>query len=293
MSATLLADPPRRAPMEPARWRVRATRRETHDTVTLTIAPDGDDERLDAPRPGQFLMLSAHGTDEVPISVSGIRQLDDTAAWAVEHTVRAVGGATGRLAESAVGDPVGVRGPFGTAWSEPDRTGPVVVMAGGLGLAPLRPLVERLARRPVDRGPAWLLVGARHPRELCFATDLAHWAANTDLRVLITVDRADRSWGGMVGVVTHLLDELPFGDRIEGAAVQAFVCGPEVMMRFSGRALCERGVLPQRIQLSAERNMRCAVAHCGHCQLGPHLVCRDGPVFDYPALEPLLGVREL
>jgi NAD(P)H-flavin reductase len=279
--------------MLPARWRVQASRPETGDTTTITLVPDGDDQCLPAPRPGQFLMLSAFGVDEVPISVSGLRHLDDGTVRAVEHTVRAVGVASAALAGLAVGDPVGARGPFGTAWSPPTGPGPIVVMAGGLGLAPLRPLVEELVGRPPDDGPSWLLVGARHPRELCFATDLAGWADGTDLRVLVTVDRADRTWSGQVGVVTHLLDELPFGDGLDATGVRAYICGPEVMMRFSARALIDRGVPATQIQLSAERNMRCAVGHCGHCQLGTHLVCRDGAVFDYPDLEPLLGIREL
>lgn len=283
------------SPMLPARWRVRSTRHETHDTVTLSLEPDREADRRAVPDPGQFHMLSAFGVDEVPISVSGIRWLDgEGSVPVIEHTVRAVGAATEALTELEPGDPVGARGPFGTRWRDPlSHRGPVVVMAGGLGLAPVRPLIEMLAQRPAEQGPTWVLVGARSPQELSFAGDLHHWAEATDLRVLVTVDTADRHWHGQVGVVTHLLDDVAFGTGLPAASTIAYVCGPEIMMRFSARALTTAGVPAANIELSAERNMKCAIAQCGHCQLGPVLVCRDGAVFPYPTLEPLLGVREL
>lgn len=275
------------APMVPARWRVLARRERTADTVTLTVAPERDVDRLPVPRPGQFSMLSAGGVHEVPISFSG---LHDAAGpdGAVEHTVRSVGAATEALCELGPGDALGVRGPFGTAWDlATAEAGDVVVMAGGIGLAPLRPVVEHLVAHRGAFGAVSVLVGARSPDEVLFGEDLARWAATTGVDVEVTVDSAPRGWRGHVGVVTQLVDDLP-----GGAGTTAFVCGPEVMMRFGARALVARGVDPDRIQLSAERNMRCAVAHCGHCQLGPHLVCRDGPVLAYPRLAALMEVRE-
>jgi NAD(P)H-flavin reductase len=232
------------SPMLPARWRVRTTRPETHDTVTLSLVPDREADRRPVPDPGQFHMLSAFGVDEVPISVSGIRWLDgEGSVPVIEHTVRAVGDATRALTELKPGDPVGVRGPFGSRWRDPlSHRGPVVVMAGGLGLAPVRPLVEALATRPAELGAVWLMVGARNPRELSFAEDLHHWGEATDLRVLVTVDTADRHWHGHIGVVTHLLDDIGFGAGLPAASTLAYVCGPEIMMRFSARALTAAGV---------------------------------------------------
>jgi len=275
------------APMVPARWRVLARRERTAEVVTLTVAPERDVDRLPVPRPGQFSMLSAGGVHEVPISFSGL----DAAAGpdgAVEHTIRAVGSATAALCELAPGDALGVRGPFGTAWDlDAAEGGDVVVMAGGIGLAPLRPVVELLVAHRGAFGVVSVLVGARSPAEVLFGEDLARWATATGVAVEVTVDSAPRGWRGHVGVVTQLLDDVELSGRST-----AFVCGPEPMMRFGARALVAHGVDPDRIQLSAERNMRCAVGHCGHCQLGPHLVCRDGPVLTFPRLAALLEVRE-
>lgn len=274
-----------RAPMVPSRFRVTDRRRETHDTVTITVAPDPGTPALPAPRPGQFHMLSAFGVGEVPISVSGLGR-----AGGVEHTVRGVGAHTDALVALQVGDAIGVRGPFGTAWNLSRAAGlDVVVMAGGIGLAPLRPLIEHLLAHRGDHGAVRLLVGARASEELSFTDDLRTWSEVPGVRVAITVDTASRDWHGHVGVVTHLVEDLD----VDTTRTAAFLCGPEVMMRFGARALLDHGLEPGRLQLSAERNMHCAVAQCGHCQYGPHLICRDGPVFDYADLAPLMDVREL
>lgn len=276
---------PQAAPMVPMRYRVIDQRRETRDTVTLTSIPDADVIALDRARPGQFHMLSAFGVGEVPISVSGIGR-----DGSLEHTVRAVGGNTEALNALGAGDAVGVRGPFGTHWNVDRAAGmDVVVMAGGIGLAPLRPLIQHLIEQRDENRSVQLLVGARRSSELCFTSDLATWSAVPGTDVTVTVDSAPRGWDGHVGVVTNLVDGLD----LDAGRTVAFVCGPEVMMRFSARSLIDFGLRPERIQLSAERNMKCAIAHCGHCQYGPHLICRDGPVFDYPELAQLMEVREL
>jgi anaerobic sulfite reductase subunit B len=271
-------------PMVPIRHRVAEVRRELHDVITLGL--ETLDARLPPFRAGQFNMVWAFGTGEVPISVSG----DPTAGGPLQHTIRAVGPSTRSLCALAPGDVVGLRGPFGRGWEVGDaKGGDLLLVAGGIGLAPLRPaLLEALAERDRYRTVA-LVVGARSPEELLFADELGDWAARDDLSVHITVDRARPGWPHDVGVVTQLLGR----PAVDPARTTALLCGPEIMMRYSAMALVDLGIAPGRIRVSLERNMRCAVAHCGHCQLGPALLCRDGPVLDYDAAGPLMAVRGL
>ncbi len=266
----------------PARYRVASSRAETHDTVTLELEPV--DPPIAAHRPGQFTMLHAFGIGEVPISISGT-----PAGPSLAQTIRSVGAVTRALCAASPGQIVGVRGPYGTDWGVADAAGQdLVVVAGGIGLAPLRGAVlTALAARESFRRII-VLIGARAPDELVFAGQLGAWRdRGADVRV--TVDRAAAGWPGHVGVVTHLIDRV----GLDPAATTALVCGPEVMMRLTARALCDLGVAPGRIRLSLERNMRCGTAECGHCQLGPLLLCRDGPVVSYHRAAALLSVAEL
>jgi NAD(P)H-flavin reductase len=261
---------------------VVAKRRETKDVVTLELSrPAG----VGAHRPGQFHMLYAFGVGEVPISVSGDPARGDRPAL----TIRAVGAVSAALAKLRRGDVVGLRGPFGRPWPiEVARGEDVVFVAGGLGLAPLRPAVHALVAARDAYGRASLLVGARTPEDLLYPRDLERWRrARLDVRT--TVDAALHGWTGAVGVVTKLGDELP----IDPARTVAFVCGPEIMMIYAVHALARRGLADARIFLSLERNMKCAVALCGHCQLGPGFVCKDGPVFRLDEIRGRLFTREL
>lgn len=269
--------------MTPVPYRVVSRVEETHDTATLELEPLAEHV---VPRPGQFAMLYAFGVGEVPISTSG----DPSRHGPLTHTIRRVGAVSNALADSAPGDVIGVRGPFGTGWPLEEAEGcDLVVVAGGIGLAPLRPVVyEALARREAF-GAVCLLVGARAPEELLFPRELEGWRARLDLEVDVTVDAADAGWRGRVGLVTRLVPGAPFDPE----RAVALVCGPEVMMTFTARALVERGMAPERIYVSLERNMRCAIGHCGHCQLGPALICRDGAVFRFDTVAPLLEVRSL
>lgn len=272
------------APMAPVRYRVVDRIQETADTWTLVVEPAGDPGATAGPvRPGQFHMLYAPGVGEVPVSVSAIGD------GSLSFTIRAVGSVTRTLDRVPVGAVIGMRGPFGTAWDpEGAEGGDVVVVAGGVGLAPSRPLIRQvLAARDRYRQVS-VLIGARTPDDLLFASEVVGWQGRGDVHARVTVDRAGPSWSGPVGVVTTLVDSAPF----EPGSTTAFVCGPEAMMRYASRALLQRGMDPGRIRLSTERNMRCAVAHCGHCQLGPVLVCRDGPVMTQRVLGPLMAVRE-
>jgi NAD(P)H-flavin reductase len=268
--------------MTPQPHRVVSRVEETHDTVTLELEPLGAEVR---PAPGQFAMLYSFGVGEVPISTSG--PLD---GGRLVHTVRAVGAVTSALAATEPGTVVGVRGPFGTTWPLASAEGgDLVVVAGGIGLAPLRPVVLHALARRDAYDAVCVLVGARTPAELLFGAELHGWRSRFDVEVDVTVDAAVGDWHGRVGLVTRLLPAAPF----DPGRATVFVCGPEVMMRFTARALLERGVAAERIWVSFERNMQCGVGHCGHCQVGPLLVCRDGPVVRYDRVAGLLDVREL
>jgi len=268
--------------MTPAPFRVTRRQRETRDTWSLELEPVNGPALV--PGPGQFTMLYALGIGEVPISVSSAPD------GPLVHTVRAVGAVTEAICKSSAGSVLGVRGPFGNTWPVEEAVGSdVVVVAGGIGLAPLRGAVREVLRRRGEYGDVALLYGSRTPADLLYRPELQRLRGRFDLQVDVTVDAADANWRGKVGVVPKLIASARFDP---GSAV-ALVCGPEIMMHFAARALLERGVPASRIYLSMERNMRCGLGHCGHCQLGPTLICRDGPVYSYDRLERLMAVREL
>ena len=282
MSAAPELAAPASGAMVPQPFRVRRRRRETADTWTLTLEPLAGAPI--SPSPGQFTMVYAFGVGEIPISVSGAHD------GLLIHTVRAVGAVSAAICNAKQGAVLGVRGPFGTTWPVHDAVGhDVLVIAGGVGLAPLRTAVQALERSREDYGEVTLLYGGRSPGDLLFRRELEWLRRRGKLNVDVTVDAARPDWAGKVGVVPKLID----GAHFDPETVIALVCGPEVMMHFAVTALRERGVDTGQIYLSMERNMRCAVGHCGHCQLGPTLVCRDGAVYSYDTLEPLMGVREL
>jgi NAD(P)H-flavin reductase len=269
-------------PMLPSSYVVADKRQELGDTWTLELEPIGGDGIGDF-HPGQFAMLYAFGAGEVPISVSSI----DGAR--LVHTVRAVGATTRAICSCELGDQLGVRGPFGNSWPLGEAEGgDVVVVTGGIGIAPLRPAIEHLiANRDSYRAVA-LLYGARSPDEMLFFGELQRWR-EAGIDVKYTVDTAAGDWDGRVGLVTKLVPITGF----QGERTTAMVCGPEVMMRFVSTALQDRGVTADRIHVSLERNMKCAIGHCGHCQLAHRFVCKDGPVFPVGRIGTLLGVREL
>ena len=276
---TTLAEPapvaPRaHGPLTPEPYRVAWSREEIGDVVTLALEPCGGGELATAGH-GQFHMLTAFGVGEVAVSVAGV----PAGGGPVEHAVRDVGAVTHALCTAPVGTVVGVRGPFGRGWELgriPD--GPdVVVVAGGIGLAPLRGAVRQLVERErAGRGRVVVVSGARSPEQVLFADDLDAWRRSGSY-VAVTVDVAGPGWEGPVGVVTTLLPDLP----VDWSDAWALTCGPEIMMRFVARGLVDRGVDPAHVLVSLERNMQCGVGLCGHCQLGPLLVCRDGPVVPY------------
>jgi NAD(P)H-flavin reductase len=270
-------------PMAPRVAHVRRRRHDAPDAWTLELEmADGAPFNY---APGQFNMLTAFGVGEAAISVSG-----DPAIGPLIHTIRAVGPVSRALTKLAPGDPIGVRGPFGVGWPMAQAEGKdVLLVAGGLGLAPLRPALYRLLGERARYGKVTLLFGARRPDDIVFRREVESWRGRFDMEVEVTVDHAGPEWRGHVGVVTGLISRQAF----DPSATIAMVCGPEVMMRFVAMALVDRGLSEDCIYLSMERNMKCAIGHCGHCQLGPTFICRDGPVFTFARLNPLLAVKEL
>jgi NAD(P)H-flavin reductase len=274
--------------MVPAPVRVLSAQRETHDVVTLTL--DGAQHggpaygQRRAFRAGQFNMLYAFGVGEVAISMSGDPESSET----IVHTVRAVGAVTEALCNLRAESFLGLRGPFGTPWPMDAMKGSdLLLVAGGLGLAPLRPALYHALAHRSDYRRVSLLVGARAPSDLMFRAELEHWQKANDLTVLVTVDHAFPDWKGRVGVVPALL-----GDVEVTKSTVAFVCGPELMMRFTVRELGRRGLPDDRVYLSMERNMKCAVGFCGRCQYRESFICKDGPVLSYDRIRSLFWLRE-
>ncbi len=277
MATAQLAELSHVGAMTPRPFRVAERVQDTADTWTLTLEPTSGAAPFIAP--GQFMMVDAFGIGEVPISVS---------APPVVLTVRAVGAVSKAICASQPGKVLGLRGPFGNSWPVEDaQGGDVLVVAGGIGLAPLRPVVLRLlAQRGAYRNVS-LCYGARTPGDLLYVDESETWKRRID--TYVTVDAVDSAWSGSVGVVTKLLAQASF----RPAETTAFVCGPEIMMHFAIRELLERGMPEHRILVSMERHMDCGIGLCGHCQLGPTLICRDGPVYSYAQVAPWLEVREL
>jgi NAD(P)H-flavin reductase len=271
--------------MLPRPYRVQQVRQETSDTFTLELEPESGKSEFSFV-PGQFNMLYAFGVGEVPISISG----DPGKPATLVHTTREVGMVTRAMRNLKPSEWLGVRGPFGSGWPVTEARGAdVVIVAGGIGLAPLRPALNQLLAARKYYGKVVLLYGTRTPADILFRRELHQWHARFDLEVHVTVDRAMGNWRGNVGVVTTLIARAPFDPH----STVAMVCGPEVMMRFTAQELERRGVTIQNIHLSMERNMKCAVGFCGHCQFGPSFICKDGPVFRYDRIQPLLAIREI
>jgi NAD(P)H-flavin reductase len=272
-------------PMLPVPYLVASRTAETHDCVTLRLEPARDP--LPPFQPGQFTMLAVPAVGEVAISISGDPATQD---GTLTHTIRAVGAVSRALHDAPAGTLLGVRGPFGTAWDLASATGrDLVIVAGGVGLAPLRPVVlGALAGRGSYRRVC-LIAGARRPAEFLFWGELDTWSSTADIEVELTIDQPAVGWDGQVGFVTEPLARL----AVDPARTTAFLCGPEPMMRFAAQMLLRKGIPADDIRVSLERDMKCGIGLCGHCQLGPILVCRDGPVVSYALAGPLLTIREL
>ena len=266
----------------PTPVRVSRVRREMAGVTTLELTPVSAFGFV----PGQFNMLYMFGLGEVAISLSG----DPAEESRIVHTMRAVGAVSQAIARLRRNDAIGVRGPYGSSWPVLDSEGSdVVIVAGGLGLAPLRPVIYRVFAHRERYGRVVVLYGARGPVDILYRRELDAWRRRLDVDITVTVDHAAADWWGDVGVVPALIARAP----IDPDHTVAMVCGPEIMMRFTIDALRQRGLGIDRIFLSMERNMKCAIGFCGHCQFGPVFVCRDGPVFRFDRLASFFNIREI
>lgn len=271
--------------MVPRVYRLQQSKAETYDTWTLEFAPvDGKD--VFPFGPGQFNMIYGFGVGEVPISISG----DPGKPGKLVHTVRSVGAVTRALCNLKKSNKLTIRGPYGTHWPIEDAVGhDVVIVAGGVGLPPLRPAIYHLLSNREQYGRILLLYGARTPKDMLYTTEFKRWRNRFGVDVETTVDTAGPEWHGNVGVVTTLIRRATF----DPAHAKAFICGPEIMTHFTTLELQKCGVTTKNIFVSLERNMKCGIGLCGHCQLGPFFVCRDGPIFRYDDVQPFLSKREI
>lgn len=281
----MLATPAPQRTMVPELIRICRVTREMGDIFTWTfdasLLPGGFSFE-----PGQFNMLYLFGTGEVPISISG----DPGNTKEIVHTIRAVGTVTNAMAELRKGDTIGLRGPYGSSWPLASaKEKDLLIVAGGLGLAPLRPAILHALNHRDDYRRVSILYGARSPADLLYRKEIEQWRGRLDTKVEVTVDRAGADWFGNVGVVPALLSDI----EIEPAQTVAFVCGPEIMMRFTVRELRRLGVPGSQVYVSMERNMKCGAGLCGHCQYGPTFVCKDGPVYAFDQIERIFWTREI
>ena len=258
---------------------------ENDDTFTLTLDLDGIGGGY-AFLPGQFNMVYVFGTGEAAVSISS----DPARPGTLDHTIHRVGLVTSALAQKKRGDLIGIRGPFGSSWPiEVAKGKDVCIASGGIGLAPLRPVIYSVLKNRSAYGRIIVLYGGRSPLDLLYRVELERWANDFEVEVLVTVDRGDSSWKGHIGVVTSLFQYI----KLDARETIAYVCGPEIMMKYTIDELERRGVPQEQMYVSMERNMKCAIGFCGHCQYGPTFICKEGPVYPVPRVRPLLDRKEL
>ncbi|HSG16075.1 MAG TPA: FAD/NAD(P)-binding protein [Anaerolineae bacterium] len=272
-------------PMLPRTAVITGIQHDTADTATysLALANPAVAERYRF-LPGQFNMLCLSGIGEAAISISS----DPGRPEKLLHTIREAGNVTKAIARLRKGDLIGVRGPFGSAWPMEKAEGKdLIFVGGGIGLPPLRPAIYHVARHRERYGQVTILAGARSPADLLYPDEYDAWRER-DMDVVVTVDRADDGWRGHVGVVPMMFYQL----RPDPQRTFVFSCGPEIMMRFVIYEALARRIPKEDIYLSLERNMKCAVGFCGHCQYGPFFLCKEGPVLSFDRVEPFFGVEE-
>lgn len=272
-------------PWVPFSYNVVSKTQETEGLFTLTLEPEGN-QAIKPIQPGQFNMLYVFGIGEIPISVSSLAEEHPK----LTHTIAAVGPVSNACVSLKIGDSIGVRGPFGSTWPLESAKGKdIIIMAGGVGFAPIRPLIEEIIANRMDFNNVNILYGTRDPGMIIFHQDIISLQADSSLNFLITVDHSFTNWHGNVGVVTNLIDQADF----DPDNTVSYLCGPEIMMRYGAYSIINAGIPSDQIFLSMERNMKCGIGHCGHCQYGSFFVCMDGPVFSYPQIESYFKTPEL
>jgi NAD(P)H-flavin reductase len=273
-------------PMVPQFVRISKMVWETEQVFTVYLTPNEEMGGRFSFQPGQFNMLYAFGIGEAAISISSSPYKTRT----IIHTIHNVGTVTSALSKYKKGSYLGIRGPFGKGWPlEELKEKDICILAGGIGLAPLRSVIYSLIKNRKEYGKITILYGARTPQDMLYRVELEQWSKLDDVLVEVTVDRGDQSWKGNIGFAANLLSYVQFDNK----NTVTMVCGPEMMMKYSIEELVEKGIPEENIYLSLERNMKCAVGFCGHCQFGPKFICKDGPVFNYPEIKYLFEKKEI
>lgn len=264
---------------------IKWIKKETRDTSTYALRINSKEiQKIYRFRPGQFNMLYIPGVGESPISISSAPSDKE-----ITHTIRVAGDVTTSISKLKAGDRIFMRGPFGSSWPiEEIEDSFLIVIAGGLGIAPLRSILRDIIKRR-SKKKGFILYGAKTPKDIIFRDEFPRYKDCFD--VFLTVDKADPEeyWRGYIGRVTDLFDKLTF----DPLNTVVFICGPEVMMQSCIKELIVRGVAGEKIFLSMERNMNCGVGICGHCMFGPKFICKDGPVFRFSDIEEFLGIKEI
>ena len=262
---------------------IKRVKKQTYDTKTFTFAfKSVERQRSFSFSPGQFNVIGRFGVGEAPFSITS----DPSIKEAFEHTVRRVGNVTGVLDRLREGDGVYVRGSYGKGWPlEKAKGRNILIVAGGIGFPPLRPFIMYAKNHRNEFGHIEILYGARTPSDLIYTDEFDEFRSIEDTKLLLTVDAVPEGekWDHRVGVVTTLFEDMTSTLR----KTIVFTCGPEIMMKFVVKGLLERGFAEDQIYLSMERRMKCGIGKCGHCQIGPKFVCRDGPVFPYSEVKVL------
>lgn len=260
---------------------------ETESIFTLRVKfRDPELSRSYRFEPGQFNMVYAFGAGDVAISIAS----DPSDPELLDHTIREVGSITGVLSRLKAGDTLGLRGPFGSSWPLAKAKGmDVLAITGGLGCAPVIGALQYMFKRRDDYGAIKILHGIKAPKDHVFRDKFEEWSRSANTEVLLASDKKARGWKYHIGVVTNLLDEV----EVSAARTIAMLCGPEVMMRFAIKGLMEKGIAAEHIYLSMERNMKCALGFCGHCQYGPAFICKDGPILRYDRIQHFFSIREV
>jgi NAD(P)H-flavin reductase len=273
-------------PMIPETVKVKKIFWETEDVFTMELVHESEEKREFNFKPGQFNMLYAFGVGESAISISS----DSSKKGSLLHTIHKVGYVTNELSKLKRGDTLGLRGPFGSSWPLEDAKGKdICIIVGGIGLAPLRPAIYHILKHRKQYGKLTLYYGARTPRDILYPVELENWKKKYDIQLEVTVDRADSTWRGHIGVVTALMNYV----KLVPEKTRAMVCGPEIMMKYAVDELIKHGMSEKEIYVSLERNMKCALGFCGHCQYGPSFVCKDGPVFSFSKVTDIFEIKEL
>lgn len=255
---------------------------ETHDTYTYYITP------LDAEirgSPGQFNIIYVYGGGEIPISISGMEN------GKIMHTIKFVGAVTRMISRIKEGGIIGLRGPYGNTWPMKEAEGQdILIVSGGIGIAPLRPVIMEIEKNRSKYGKIMILYGARTPRDLVYRREFERYKKIEETEVHVTVDRGDNDWTGPVGVVTTLIPKV----EVNPKNTISMVCGPEIMIKFTVKDLITKKNIPEdRIYISIERRMRCGIGQCGHCQIGPFFICKDGPIFQFSKIKKYFEVEQI